>query len=109
MNYFKINAVLICILIIGVAILFPIHEEGGIFELSLTVTPVLFAIFTGFSISERLSRVDKIRQNDSIERSSLEMLNSFIESTSPGNHKEINRLIDEYLMATLDYSNEDYH
>src|SRR3989344_13973 len=109
MNYFKINAVLICILIIGVAILFPIHEEGGIFELSLTVTPVLFAIFTGFSISERLSRVDKIRENDSIERSSLETLNNFIKFVNSEHYKAINKLIDEYLMATLDYSIWDYH
>ena len=109
MKYFKTYTVILFIIILGVAIFFPLRQENTIYGFLLSVTPTLFSIFIAFSISERLSRVDKIRQNDSIERSSLEMLNSFIESTSPGNHKEINRLIDEYLMATLDYSIEDYH
>jgi hypothetical protein len=98
----------IFLIVVAVAILFPIHEEGSILELSLYVTPVLFAIFTGFSISERLSRIDKIRENDSIERSSLESIDSFMRSVDPENHKKINTLIDEYLMATLDYSIWDY-
>lgn len=109
MKYFKTQVIIAFLILAAIAILFPLHIEEAIFELALYVTPVLFAIFVAFSISERLSRIDKIRENDSIERSSLEMLNSFIESNSPENHKELNELIDEYLMATLDYSIEDYY
>ena len=109
MKYFKVQTIIAFLILSAITILFPLHIEEAIFELSLYVTPVLFAIFIAFSISERLSRIDKIRENDSIERSSLEMLNSFIESNSLENHKEVNGLIDEYLMATLDYSIEDYY
>jgi hypothetical protein len=109
MRCFKIYAVIAFIIIIGVAIAFPFGAEGGIYELSLLVTPVLFAIFIAFSISERLSRIDKIRENDSIERSSLESLVSYIKAVSPENHEEVQRLVDEYLMATLDYNIEDYY
>lgn len=108
MKKFQFIMLVIFLIVVGIAILFPIHEEGSILELSLYVTPVLFAIFTGFSISERLSRIDKIRQNDSIERSSLETIDHFMKSMDPENHKKINRLIDEYLMATLDYYIWDY-
>jgi hypothetical protein len=105
----KLDAVTVFLVIILFAIKFPLHRDSGLLDLALLVTPVLFSIFVAFSISERLSRVDKIRENDSEERASLIMLNTISRLLPNEKHKHINELIDTYLIATMDYVITDYY
>ncbi len=101
-NHFNITLSVIFIIILNFAIFFPLHVENSLVELILLATPVAFAIFIGFSMEDRKDRLDKIRENDSIERSTLEFIYRFSALYNKENHTELVEAIDQYLMGTLD-------
>lgn len=104
----KASAIALFLIVVFVAVKYPLRKDNGVLDLTLLVTPVLFSIFVAFSISERLSRVDRIRENDSNERSSLILIDTISSLLPIDKHHHIKKLIDEYLMATMDYKMSDY-
>lgn len=105
----KFICLAIFLLITSIATFIPFQVELSNLGLSLTATAVLFSIFAAFSITERLSRIDKIRENDSNERSSLIMLNNVAMTEPKESRSKIHNLIEAYLIATMDYSIWDYY
>lgn len=107
---------LLCLLIFSIlvglwSILYTWHPhlESHVFEFSLLVTPVLFGLFMAFAIADRLGRIDKLRDNDSVERTAMIMLNNFSKRLDKNEYLKLNQLLDNYLMITLDYRIKDFH
>lgn len=100
------------LLIIGLIYLIFIKGVNQEFTLMATILGVvtfLFGTFLALSLSDRRERIDKIRENDSIERSQLITLAYSSEIFGKNFKKNIVKAIDEYLIATLDYDIWDYY
>jgi len=84
-------------------------SEKTIVTVSLSVATFLFGIFIGFSISDRHARIEKVRANDSSERS--EMVSVYKSALIFGKNiqKKIQQRLDQYLMLTLDYRIWDFY
>ena len=100
------------ILIVGL-ILYSVFTQVADKEFSLMATILgvvtfLFGTFIAFSLADRHQRIDKLRDNDSIERSQLIAIASACEIYGAQFKKKVIKTIDEYLMATLDHDIWDY-
>ncbi len=100
---------ILSILVVCLAIFYPLTRNETLAGTSLGVSTFLFGIFIGFSISDRHSRINSIRENDSSERASLEFLFTSMKAFGQPAQNKIRALIDRYIMATLDYTIWDYH
>lgn len=60
-------------------------------------------------MSDRHNRIDKIRENDSIELGNLELLFHLSALHGQAAQKRVKAALDRYLMATLDYYIWDFH
>lgn len=74
----------------------------------IAVATFILGIFIAFSISDRHNRINRIRELDSEERASLEMIYYFSEIFGKKFQDSIRESMDSYLMATLDYKITDY-
>jgi len=97
------------VLILLLTIFVTFEQESSLLKTVLSVATFLFGIFVSFSISDRHGRVNRIRENDSIERSQLIMLHLLSKSIGPEFNKKMLDSIDQYLMATFDYKIWDYY
>ncbi|MCX6807437.1 MAG: hypothetical protein NTZ80_01330 [Patescibacteria group bacterium] len=109
LNLSKIGSLALLSLIVLIASLFHVKEINSLYTAILGVATFLMGIFIAFSISDRHSRIDELRRNDSVERSKLILLYNFSKYFGEKKHKAIQNVTDEYLMATLDYSVWDYN
>ena len=109
LKLFDIVLGLLFILVIGIAIFYPLTKNETLASTSLGVSTFLFGVFIAFSISDRHDRINSIRENDSIERGSLESLYNLLIVFGKNVPKKLTKKIDEYLMATLDYTIWDYN
>lgn len=109
--YKKVQLVLLLSIVIvaGVIILFPFNFQNNFINIVLTVTTFLFGIFVTFSINDRSARMEKIRANDADERSNLVTVYNLSKDFGKNFTKRIQKKIDEYLMATLDYPIWDFY
>jgi len=109
-NFFKALGVgLLLALVFIISQSSDLKQYETFFVTILGVATFIFGIFIGFSISERSSRIDKIRENDSAERSQLISISLCAKEISKDFYNSVLEKIDEYLMATLDYKIWDYH
>ncbi|MEI6144496.1 MAG: hypothetical protein WCP91_02775 [Candidatus Berkelbacteria bacterium] len=97
------------IVIIIFALNADLHRYSTFFATILGVSTFLFGIFISFSISDRRMRIDKIRENDSEERSQLISIYSSAKAIDKDFSEKVTDSLDKYLMATLDYKIWDYY
>lgn len=109
MKVFKAILFILFVIIFLITIFFPLNREESLVSMILTVSTFLFGVFIAFSLSDRQTRIDKIRENDSMERASLETLYSLMIVYGVQTQKTIREKIDNYLMATLDHTIWDYY
>lgn len=97
-------------LLISTIILFSFKSNLDLDILSsiIAVATFMLGIFIAFSISDRHNRINRIRELDSEERASLELIYYFSEIFGKKYQDNIQESIDSYLMATLDYKITDY-
>jgi len=99
----------LCALVLGVASLCPLGSNETWLGVTLTVSTFLFGVFIAFSMSDRHNRIDKIRENDSTELGSLELLFHLSALHGEAAQESVKAALDRYLMATLDYYIWDFH
>ncbi len=97
------------ILVVCLAIFYPLTKNEALASTSLGVSTFLFGVFAAFSISDRHGRINGIRENDSPERAGLESLYGIMIVFGKDVQKRVAKKIDNYLMAILDYTIWDYH
>ncbi len=97
------------VIVVGAIIFFPFDVQAEVIKVILSVATFLFGIFVAFSISDRNTRMEKIRANDSDERSNLVTIYNMSKSLGKKTSEQIKKKIDEYLMATLDYRIWDFY
>jgi hypothetical protein len=101
--------IVLLVVILVVASLYPFDTENTFVSVALSVSTFLFGIFVGFSISDRHNRMEKIRMNDSSERSNLVSIFHLSKSFSLKNHSKILKYLDLYLMSILDHTIWDFY
>ena len=111
MKNFSKGLLIVFVLVIFFAIsrAMNLREYSSFFATILGTSTFIFGVFTTFSITDRRARIDKIRENDSEERSQLLSLSLSSRQIGKEFHESVNKKIDEYLMATLDFKIWDYH
>ena len=97
------------ILVVAIIVFFPFNSQSGVITIILSVATFLFGIFVAFSINDRNKRKEKIRENDSHERSNLVNIYGLSKVLGKKWAEKIRKKIDEYLMATLDYKIWDFY
>lgn len=102
-----LSAFLIIIIVLTSYYFRPSRSEL-IITVSLSIATFLFGIFSGFSISDRHARIERIRANDSSERSNIVSIFHLSKVFGKNHHEKIANELDEYLMSTLDYTIEDF-
>src|SRR3989338_481380 len=108
-NKIQVVFVLFIVVVVGIIVFFPFNNQSELITIILSVATFLFGIFVAFSISDRNKRMEKIRTNDSHERSNLVNIYSLSKTLGKKISERIRKKIDEYLMATLDYKIWDFY
>ncbi|MDZ4256849.1 MAG: hypothetical protein U1C71_04520 [archaeon] len=104
MRWQKIGAAIgFGLIIFIIASIFTPNNQDSTLSVILSVSTFLFGVFIAFAISDRRSRMDAIRENDSVERGYIEELYRLSSIFGKKIQKEFQIVLDKYLMATLDY------
>jgi len=99
----------VIVIAISIIVILPIYVDVEFLATILGVATFLFGTFMAFSLSDRHTRIDSIRENDSVERSQLAFLYRQAIVFGKEFQKKLQHEIDEYLMVTLDYTIWDYN
>ena len=108
MSYFKKFVVAIMFIFIFTLLVVIRAEDYNFASNIFSISTFLFGIFISFAISDRHNRIDKIRENDSNERASIETIYEFSGIFGKKFQNKIRSILDNYLMTTLDYKIWDY-
>lgn len=84
-------------------------ETNNLYLSFLSVATFLFGILIAFSISDRHNRLEQIRENDSNERAQLVLIYGLSKQLGNSISKKLQKIIDNYIQKTLDYTIWDYH